>query len=196
MNELNIEVANLINSYSEDQIQELILRMRAYADKKLGKGRSNHNGREKLDFVFGVFDKALAGIRNWNSKEYSFEEFVFGVLQSEISDYHEKLKRRTPETKNEDYDESYILDIPVWAEEVTYNDRKFEELDFETQKNHYTSQLKDAGAKELEMFIFECWCEDIYKSSEIAELADVDPSEIYNATKRLKNRRRKLKEIK
>ncbi|RNL88535.1 hypothetical protein ED312_08800 [Sinomicrobium pectinilyticum] len=194
MNDPNEEVAHLLTQYSNQEMEELILRMRLYAQHKLGKKNDNFEGEELLDFVFGVFDKALSGIRNWDSKEYSFEEFLFGVLKSDVSNYFKKQKRKAPEkVEDDEIDESYILDLPVYAEEIGHRDDAFNLIDYDNQKKHFLELLENSGASTLEILIFECWCDDIYKSGEIAELLEVSTAEVYNATKRLKNRRRKLK---
>ncbi len=44
------------------------------------------------------------------------------------------------------------------------------------------------------MLIFECWCENIYKPSEISDFLEIDTTEVYKAIKRLERRKRKLKQ--
>ncbi|MAX70955.1 MAG: hypothetical protein CMC76_07595 [Flavobacteriaceae bacterium] len=166
--------------------------MRAYTKKRLGNYNDNHEGQQKLDFVFNVFQKALTDIRNWDKDKCDFENFLFGVLKSEISSYHEKAKRRKPPEEENENEESYILDIPVFLEEVGYNDQSFKEIDNKKLKEDYVTLLKDSGASDLEMLIFECWCEDIYKPSEISDFLEIDSTEVYNAVKRLERRKKKL----
>ena len=192
MDKSSKEVAEVFSSYTNDQLSNLVLRMRAYAKPRLGNYNDNHGGQQKLDFVFNVFQKALTDIRKWDKDKCDFENFLFGVLKSEISAYHIKEKRRKPpEDENED-EESYILDIPVYSEEVGYSDQSFKEIDNKKLKKNYVTLLKDSGASDLEMLIFECWCEDIYKPSEISDLLGVDITEVYNAVKRLERRKSKL----
>jgi len=192
MGESSKEVAEIFNRYTTDELSNLILRMRAFAKKRLGDYDDNHDGQQKLDFVFNVFQKALTNIRKWNKKECHFENFLFGVLKSEISAYHEKVKRRkTPGEEVED-EESCILDIPVYPEEVGCNDESFNEIDNKKQKEAYVKLLEDSGASDLEILVFECWCEDIYKPSEISDFLEIDATEVYKAVKRLERRKSKL----
>lgn len=192
MGESSKAVAEIFKRYTTDELDELILRMRAFANKKLGNFNNNHGGQQKLDFVFNVFEKALTDIRKWNKEEYEFEDFLFGVLKSEISAYHEKEKRRKPPEENLEKDESYILDLPVYGEEVGYSDESYADLDNKTIKDRYVKLLESSGASDLEMLIFECWCDGIEKPAEIADFLETDAAEIYNAVKRLERRKRKL----
>lgn len=192
MDKSSKEVADVFRNYTNDQLSHLVLRMRAYTKKRLGNYNDNHEGQQKLDFVFNVFQKALTDIRNWDKDKCDFENFLFGVLKSEISSYHEKAKRRKPPEEENENEESYILDIPVFSEEVGYNDQSFKEIDNKKLKEDYVTLLKDSGASDLEMLIFECWCEDIYKPSEISDFLEIDSTEVYNAVKRLERRKKKL----
>lgn len=192
MDKSSKEVAEVFSSFTNDQLSHLVLRMRAFAKKRLGDYNDNHEGQQKLDFVFNVFQKALTDIRKWDKDNCDFENFLFGVLKSEISAYHEKAKRRKPPEKEDSLDESYILDIPVFSEEVGQDDLSFNEIDNKKLKENFVTLLKDSGASDLEMLIFECWCEDIYKPSDIADFLEVDTTEVYNAVKRLERRKKKL----
>lgn len=192
MGESSKEVAEIFSRYTTDELSDLILRMRAFAKKRLGDYDDNHDGQQKLDFVFNVFQKALTEIRKWNKNECDFENFLFGVLKSEISAYHEKAKRRKPPEEEIEDEESYILDIPVYPEEVGYNDESLNEIDNKNQKEGYVKLLEDSGASDLEMLVFECWCEDIYKPSEISDFLEIDTTEVYKAVKRLERRKSKL----
>ena len=192
MDKSSKEVADVFNSYTIDQLNDLVLRMRAFAKQRLGDYGDNHEGQQKLDFVFNVFQKALTDIRKWDKDKCNFENFLFGVLKSEISAYHEKAKRRKPPEEEDENDESYILDIPVYSEEIGFDDLSFDEIDNKKLKENYVTLLKDSGASDLEMLIFECWCENIYKPNEISAFLEVDITEVYNAVKRLERRKGKL----
>ena len=128
MDKSSKEVADVFNSYTIDQLNDLVLRMRAFAKQRLGDYGDNHEGQQKLDFVFNVFQKALTDIRKWDKDKCNFENFLFGVLKSEISAYHEKAKRRKPPGEEDENDESYILDIPVYSEEIGFDDLSFDEI--------------------------------------------------------------------
>ena len=186
------DVAEIFKKYTTNELDELILRMRAFANKRLGNFNDNHEGQQKLDFVFNVFEKALSDIRKWNKEEYEFEDFLFGVLRSEISAYHEKAKRRKPPEENIEDNESYILDLPVYAEKVGYNDESYKDIDNKTLKDRYVKLLESSSASDLEMLIFECWCDGIEKPQEIADFLETNITEIYNAIKRLERRKSKL----
>ncbi|MFD2562936.1 hypothetical protein [Aquimarina rubra] len=190
--ESNKDVAEIFKRYGTDELDELILRMRAYANKRLGNFNDNHDGQQKLDFVFKVFEKALTNIRKWKKDEFEFEDFLFGVLKSEISAYHEKIKRREPANEDTEENESYILDLPVYGEEVGYDDQSFNEIDNKKQKDSYVKLLENSGASDLEMLIFECWCDGMDKPAEIADFLETDITDIYNAVKRLERRKSKL----
>lgn len=192
MGESSKDVAEIFKKYTTNELDELILRMRAFANKRLGNFNDNHEGQQKLDFVFNVFEKALSDIRKWNKEEYEFEDFLFGVLRSEISAYHEKAKRRKPPEENIEDNESYILDLPVYAEEVGYNDESYKDIDNKTLKDRYVKLLENSSASDLEMLIFECWCDGIEKPQEIADFLETNITEIYNAIKRLERRKSKL----
>ncbi|WP_282085157.1 hypothetical protein [Aquimarina algiphila] len=185
----NKEIYDAITSCD---IDILIYRMKAFTVSKLGYHKSNYDGLEPLDFVFGVFEKALAGIRNWDGNKVDFQHFVFGVLQSEISAHFERRKRRNEKKDNEDIDESYIIDIPKIVEEVGEEDNSIQSIDNKVTKNTFLELLKNDGATDIEILIFECWCDDIYKPKEISELLDIDIKTIYNALKRLQKRRKKI----
>lgn len=192
MGESSKGVAEIFKRYSTDELNELILRMRAFANKRLGTYNDNHGGQQKLDFVFGVFEKALLDIRKWKKDEFEFEDFLFGVLRSEISAYHEKVKRRKPPEENLEENESYILELPVYTEEIGYEDKSFNEIDNKKQKDRYVKLLESSGASDLEILIFECWCDGIEKPAEIADFLETDISDVYNAIKRLERRKSKL----
>src|SRR5690606_31853524 len=129
MVESNKEVAEIFERYTTHELGDLVLRMRAFAKKRLGDYDDNHDGQQKLDFVCNVLLKTLTDIRKWNQDECDFENFLFGVLKSEISAYHEKAKRRRPPEVEIEGDESYIFNLPVYSEEISYNDQSFNEID-------------------------------------------------------------------
>lgn len=192
MDESNKEITEIFDLYTTDELSDLVLRMRAFANKRLGNYNDNHDGLQKLDFVFNVFQKALTDIRKWNKNQCEFENFLFGVLKSEISAYHQKEKRRKPPEEEINDGESYILGLPEYSEEVGYNDDSFDETDNKKLKENYVKLLEASGASDLEMLIFECWCEDIYKPSEISDFLEKDVTEVYKAIKRLERRKSKL----
>ena len=186
------EISEVLNSFTSEELEKLIWEMRLFVEDKIDMRNGHIDGIEPLDFVLSVFDKSLSGIRKWNNKEYDFKSFVFGVLKSELSAAFEKSKRRKGVKDEVEIDESYILDITVYAKEMGYNDLSFTLMDYEDQKTKYLHLLKEANASAIEILIFECWCDNIYKPQEIANFLEVDIKEIYKAIKRLERRKTKL----
>lgn len=173
-------------------IDSLIRRMQAFTVNKLGYNKKNYEGLEPLDFVFTVFEKALTGVRNWDKSKIGFEEFVFGTLKSDISASIEKRKRRKGILDEDVIDESYLLDIPIVIDEIGFEDTATQEIDFKTEKQDYLNKLKESEATDLEILIFECWCEEIFKPQEIADFLEEEITTIYNALKRLNKRRKNI----
>jgi len=188
--------SEIIEAISNCNIDDLIYRMILFTIKKLGKNKSNYVGKEPEDFVFSVFEKALSGIKNWPSEKVEFDYFMFKALQNEIWAHRKKLERRKKDIVGDDdiIDESYLIDIPPYidSENIAINQHITEDIDFPAKKESLINQLKDSGATEEELWIFECWCDGIFKPSEIEKVTDMDIKTIYNALKRLEKRRKKI----
>lgn len=188
-----LKIKNEISEILENcDIDSLIRRMQAFTISKLGYNKKNYDGLEPLDFVFGVFEKALTGVRNWDKSKIDFDEFVFGSLKSDIYAAIEKKRRRTEVKDKEEIDESYILDIYVISNEVGFEDTTTQKIDYNTEKKNFLDKLKDAEATDIEILIFECWCDEIFKPQEIADFLELDVATIYNALKRLQKRRKTI----
>lgn len=189
MLKINNEISEVLKNCD---IDSLIRRMQAFTISKLGYNKKNYDGLEPLDFVFAVFEKALTGVRNWDKSKIDFEEFVFGSLKSDIYAAIEKKRRRTEVKDEEEIDESYILDIHVIANEDGFEDTTTQKIDYNTEKKNFLEKLKDAEATDIEILIFECWCDEIFKPQEIADFLELDVATIYNALKRLQKRRKTI----
>lgn len=188
-----LKIKNEISEILENcDIDSLIRRMQAFTISKLGYNKKNYDGLEPLDFVFGVFEKALTGVRNWDKSKIDFDEFVFGSLKSDIYAAIEKKRRRTEVKDKEEIDESYILDIHVISNEVGFEDTTTQKIDYNTEKKNFLDKLKDVEATDIEILIFECWCDEIFKPQEIADFLELDVATIYNALKRLQKRRKTI----
>lgn len=188
-----LKIKNEISEILENcDIDSLIRRMQAFTISKLGYNKKNYDGLEPLDFVFGVFEKALTGVRNWDKSKIDFDEFVFGSLKSDIYAAIEKKRRRTEVKDKEEIDESYILDIHVISNEVGFEDTITQKIDYNTEKKNFLDKLKDVEATDIEILIFECWCDEIFKPQEIADFLELDVATIYNALKRLQKRRKTI----
>lgn len=195
MKKKDIDVSEILSQYSHEELENLVFRMREYVENKINFKEKNIDGLEALDFVMSVFEKSLTGIRNWEPEKCNFEYFVFGVLKSEVSSVLRKRRRRLHNNDDYEKDEDYILDMPVVGAELLENDTGFQEMDYEQQKKLFLKLLTDAGSDTMELMIFECWCDNIYKPNEIAELLDSDVATIYKAQKRLQRRKKKIIQI-
>ena len=189
MLKINNEISEVLKKCDVDS---LIRRMQAFTISKLGYNKKNYDGLEPLDFVFAVFEKALSGVRNWDKSKIDFEGFVFGSLKSDISASIEKQKRRKDTPDEEIIDESYVLDIPEFLDEVGFEDTTTQKIDYKTEKQDFLDKLKASEATNLEILIFECWCDEIFKPQEIADFLELDVTTIYNALKRLQKRRKNI----
>ena len=189
MLKVNNEISEVLNNCD---IESLIRRMQAFTISKLGYNKKKYDGLEPLDFVFAVFEKSLSGVRNWDKNNIDFEGFVFGSLKSDIYAAIEKQKRRKVKEDDENIDESYIVDLHVISNEIGFEDATTQKIDYDIGKNNFLDKLKSAEATDIEILIFECWCDEIFKPQEIADFLELDVSSIYNALKRLQKRREKI----
>jgi DNA-directed RNA polymerase specialized sigma24 family protein len=189
MLKINTEISEVLKNCD---IESLIRRMQAFTINKLGYNKKNYDGLEPLDFVFSVFEKSLSGVRNWDKSKIDFEGFVFGSLKSDIYAVIKKQKRRKEIKDDEDIDESYILDIPLISDEVGSEDTALQEIDNKIVKQNFLDKLKASEATDLEILIFECWCDEIFKPQEIADFLELEITTIYNALKRLQKRRENI----
>lgn len=189
MLKINNEISEVLKNCD---IDSLIRRMQAFTISKLGYNKKNYDGLEPLDFVFAVFEKALTGVRNWDKNKIDFEEFVFGSLKSDIYAAIEKKRRRIAVKDEEEIDESYILDIHEISNEVGFEDTATQKIDHKTEKKTFLDKLKAAEATDIEILIFECWCDEIFKPQEIADFLELDVTTVYNALKRLQKRRKNI----
>lgn len=189
MLKINNEISEVLKNCD---IDSLIRRMQAFTIGKLGYNKKNYDGLEPLDFVFNVFEKALSGVRNWDKNKIDFEGFVFGSLKSDIYAAIEKQNRRKNIQDKENIEETYLLDIPVISDEVGFEDSSTQQMDYKIEKQNFLDKLKVAEATDLEILIFECWCDEIFKPQDIADFLELDVTTIYNALKRLQKRRENI----
>lgn len=189
MLKINSEISEVLENCD---IDSLIRRMQAYTISKLGYNKKNYDGLEPIDFVFAVFEKALLGVRNWDKSKIDFEGFIFGSLKSDIYAAFERKSRRNRESKDENIDESYILDTYIIPNEVGFEDTATQNIDYNIEKQNFLDELKLAEASDLEILIFDCWCDEIFKPQDIADFLEQNVTTIYNALKRLEKRRKKV----
>jgi DNA-directed RNA polymerase specialized sigma24 family protein len=165
---------NLTEAIQTVDMEEVIDRMNAYVISRLKSvGIKNLNGKEPIDFVGEVILKVMEGQRDWSKAKCSFIEFLFGCLKSEISNFF---------ATNKDIYSDEFPDIP--SNEESFNS--------DEKRNHVSELLKQEGADDDELAVFEYWMDGIYKPAEIAKDLGIDLKEVYNITKRLERRISKI----
>jgi len=182
-------------------MNELLDRMEHYVQGRFySKSESVRKGFDYLDFCYNVLIKACDGTRNWDKDKTSFEKFIFGALKSDLYNFFRKLKNENKDSsqkyKNQNNDnEVYLIEVNEYVElNEVENQEKPENLDFEDISRDTLCSLKEQGADELELAVFEGWLSGYYKPKEIAELNDTTTFEVNNAIKRLSRKTLKLQE--
>jgi DNA-directed RNA polymerase specialized sigma24 family protein len=165
---------NLAEAIQSVNMDDVIDRMNAYANGRLKSvGLKNFNGKEPIDFVGELILKIIDEKRDWNKAQCSFEEFLFGCLKSEISNFLDKKKG------------VYDNDLPeLPTTEWT--------CDIEEKRTQVSELLKQEGATDDEIIIFEYWMDNIFKPAEIAKDLGIEVKEVYNIIKRLERRLPKI----
>lgn len=158
---------NLIEAIQSIDLDDVIDRMNAYAISRLSSvGAKDFNGREPVDFVGDVILKVIEGTRDWENATCSFEEFLFGCLRSEVSNFFSSNI-----AKHDD-------EVP----ELTSSDLEY---NYEEKRLRLAELLNNAGADDDESAVFECWMDGMFKPAEIASDLGIDVKNVYNITKRL-----------
>ena len=189
--------SQIIETLDSIDLKALLDRMEDYVRNRFyDKSDQNKNGLQFQDFCQDVFRKACDGTRKWNMKKCSFENFVFGTLRSDLSYFFKRGTTRPDDDDNDDefeqMEETYITDVyhNVHIELYT-NDENFAKIDDDIIIKQWISSLREQGADELEIEIFECWTAGIKTPREVADYCDLPIKEINNIYKRL--RRKKIK---
>ena len=147
--------------------------LNAYANSRLKSvGIKDFNGKEPIDFVGELILKVIESERDWSKAQCTLKEFLFGCLKSEIYNFFKKKKIRF-----EEFPEIPAVEIGNGIEE---------------KRSKVTELLKQEGADDDELTVFEYWMDGIFKSAEIAKDLGVDVKEIYNITKRLERNLNKI----
>ncbi|MBX7140183.1 MAG: hypothetical protein K1X63_03805 [Chitinophagales bacterium] len=155
-------------------MDEVIDRMNAYAISRLKSvGAKTIEGKSPVDFVGDLILKVMEGERDWATAECSFKEFLFGCLKSDISNYFRTLKVTRADE---------LPEIPVDGISPNIDDRR----------NQVCELLKQEGADDDELMVFEYWMDGIFKPTDIANDLGVPVKEIYVIIKRLERRRGKI----
>ncbi len=163
---------NLADFLESADLNAITDKLYLYAKDRLKSvGIKSFGGVEPMDFVYNLLLKVIEEKRTWDDSKYSFTEFLFGALKSEISNFFS--------TNKQDVSLDNLLEIA--------GDNQ-PDSDVVVQKNIIIELLEHAGADGDEIFIFDCWADGISKPSEIAHDLDIDVKEVYKISKRLKRR--------
>jgi len=165
---------NLDEAIQSENMDDIIDSMNAYATSILKSTRvKDFSGKDPLDFVGELLLKVMNGTRDWNKAECTFKEFLFGCLKSDISSFF-KIKKRLSSDE--------FPEIPV-------NDNS---INFEEKRKQVVELLKQEGADDDELIVFEYWMDGIFKPAEIATDLGVPVESIYVIIKRLERKRKKI----
>lgn len=165
---------NLTEAIQSVDMDDIIDRMNAYAISHLKSvGIKNFDGKEPIDFVGDLILKVVEGKRDWTKAQCSFTEFLFGCLRSEINNFFK--------THKSIYDNE-LPEIPSNGQPPNDEDKR----------NQVSDLLKQEGADDDELTVFECWVDGITKPAEIAKDLGIDVKEVYRITKRLERRLSKI----
>ena len=155
-------------------MNEIIDRMTAYVYGRIKTiGVKDLEGKTPEDFVGEVLMKVAEGERDWSKSKIPFKDFLFGCLKSHLYNFFKSFKHVF---------ETELPDIHSGTE--SGNESELKQIAIKT--------LKEDGADQDEIDVFECWIEDMNKPAEIAELLGKNVKAIYNITKRLERKMPKL----
>lgn len=155
---------------------DLIDRLNGYAEEQLrGLDLKKRQGFDHDDLVAEALRKVCDGTRKW-VPDVSVEAFLWETVRSEISNFIKKNKKvRVLQNYGK---ESPVFMTPMIAEE----------------KVAVINQLKSEGADNDEIYIFECWLDDIFKPSEVAGALEMNILDVYSIRKRLYRRLKKIQQ--
>jgi DNA-directed RNA polymerase specialized sigma24 family protein len=157
-----------------NDMNEIIDSMTAYAYGRIKTlGVKDLEGKTPEDFVGEVLMKVAEGERDWSKAKCSFKDFLFGCLKSHLSNFFKSFEK---------VHEDGMPDIESGVESGSESELK----------NIAIKKLKEAGANQDEIDVFECWMDNMNKPAEIADLLGKNVKEVYNITKRLERKMPKL----
>jgi DNA-directed RNA polymerase specialized sigma24 family protein len=160
---------NLVEALQAEDMDEIIDRMNGYAINRLRSlGVKDFDGVEPIDFVGEVLEKVVKNQREWAKARCSFKEFLFGCLKSEISNFFKKRKtERVVELSD---------DIPHISQDLS------------EQRKLALALLREHGATDDEISVFECWADGILKPADISTELNIPVNRIYTVVARLERR--------
>jgi RNA polymerase sporulation-specific sigma factor len=191
--------SQILETLDSIDLKDLLDRMEDYVRGRFyDKSDQNKIGLQFQDFCQEVLRKACDGTRKWKMEKCSFENFIFGTLRSDLNYFFKKGKVRPDEDDSEgddywDQEECYITDVYYLEDlEQGFDDKNFDKIDDKVIIQEWISSLKDQGADNLEIEVFECWTSGIKTPKEVAEYMEMPIMEINNIYKRLRRKKIKL----
>lgn len=130
-------------------------------------GIKNLEGKEPLDFVADVLAKVAEGKRDWGKANCDFELFLWGCLRSDLNGFFKK---------NYQVYKSKMPDIADNENSYSIREKKAEVIHL----------LKQQGANDDEIMVFDCWLDGLLKPKDIAIDLGIEVKQINNITKRIK----------
>jgi len=157
-----------------NDMNEIMDSMTAYVYGRIKTiGVKDLEGKTPEDFVGEVLMKVVEGERDWSKAKCSFKDFLFGCLKSHLYNFFKSFEQK------------YEAELPEIESSV--------ESESESElKQIAIKKLKEDGAVQDEIDVFECWIDNMNKPAEIAELLEKSVKEVYNITKRLERKMPKL----
>lgn len=155
---------------------EFIDRLTYYTEQRLRlMDVKTRQGIEAHDIVFDTIRKVMEENRTWKPN-VPIVAFMIKTLKSETSNLIRDRKKIRPLLER---DNNAGFNISV---------------DDVNEKINAIKLLRAAGADDIEIYVFDCWTESIFKPADIAAELDLDIKEVYKALKRLDNKLVKLQE--
>jgi DNA-directed RNA polymerase specialized sigma24 family protein len=157
-----------------NDMNEIMDSMTAYVYGRIKTiGVKDLEGKTPEDFVGEVLMKVAEGERDWSKSKVPFKDFLFGCLKSHLYNFFKS------------FEQVYETELPdIQSGTASGNESEL--------KHIAIKKLKEDGADQDEIDVFECWIEDMNKPAEIAELLGKNVKEVYNITKRLERKMPKL----
>lgn len=191
--------SQILETLENLDLKDLLDRMEDYVRGRFyDKTDQNKNGLQFQDFCQEVLRKGCDGTRKWPMEKCSFEKFIFRALSSDLNYFFKKGKVRPDgdDSEEDDYgehEECYITDV-YYLDSIEHGveDKNFDKIDDKVIIQEWISSLKDQGADNLEIEVFECWTAGIKTPKEVAEYMEVPIMEINNIYKRLRRKKIKL----
>ena len=164
----------LEEALQNNDMNDIIDSMTAYVYGRIKTiGVKDLEGKTPEDYVGEVLMKVAEGERDWSKAKCSFKDFLFGCLKSHLYSFFKSFEQKF---------EAELPDIE--GGEESGNESELKQIAIK--------KLKEEGADQNEIDVFECWIEDMIKPAEIAELLEKDVKEVYNIIKRLERKMPKL----